>query len=250
MGVDFFINPLNHLFIWLILVYFLRQSTWLKWLGFLIGLWFIIIFISPLPILAVESLEIEARSIHLPPKSNDSIHIIVLGAGYGNDYQLSSVAKLGSTVAKRLMEGLRVYQLYPNAKVITSGAKLSRSKSQAQAVAEAAIDLGISVNDTAHLYNTLTTEHEATMYVQRFGIEKPIVICTDAIHLPRAMYWFKQKGVRRVYASASDYMIKIDSDIEESNWYFSWHKTGLIRNYLHEKIGFLYANFKSKNNNI
>ena len=122
MGVDFIINPLNHIFIWLALSYFIRDSTWLKWLRFLIGVWFIIIFISPLPILAVESLEIEARSIHPPPKSNDSIHIIVLGAGYDNDHQLSSVAKLGSTVAKRLMEGLRVYQLYPNAKVITSGA--------------------------------------------------------------------------------------------------------------------------------
>lgn len=244
--IHFIINPNNItalLAVFLVLSY---QKSWSKYLWILLVVWILVIYVSPLPYKLIEKLEetapkFDAKIVQQYPK----INIVVLGAGYTNDPDISKTSQLSGTVAVRLIEGISIYKAQTNVRLITSGAKLDRSRSQAAAVADAAVSLGVNPSDTAYLGNTINTEHEARMYVKHFGIETPTVVVSSARHARRSIFWFKQYGVKTVYFAPCDYLYKEDPTRPEFLWKPSLNKAGIMRSYWHETVGMWYARLKT-----
>lgn len=204
------------------------------------GLWLFIIYISPLPIIITENREREYSSFKISEHSNllnDSIlYIIVLGAGYENDPEISSTAKLSNTVAVRLIEAIRIYRNFPNAKLVTSGAEVNQKVSQADAVANAAIDLGVNKEDTLQLSNTYNTRDEAENFLKRFGNENRVIVVTDAVHMKRAIKWFQYYGINAI-AAPTNYYVKNDPDFPENRWIPSFRKIQMLNAVIREWVG-------------
>ena len=213
------------------------------------GLWIFLIFISPFSFCIVKKWERKypalKNNMYGQVLKNKPVHIVVLGAGYENDPDLSVTSQLSGTVARRLMEGLRCYYALENAKLVTSGAALGRGRSQAQAVADAAVALGVSPDDTLYLPNTINTENEAYSYTKRFANKYPVILATDAMHMPRAVFWFKHFGID-VIPAPCNYRFKEDPAKPVFKWKPSLNKVRMLDGLMDEWLGMLWARVKIK----
>ena len=94
----------------------------------------------------------------------------------------------------------------PKAKLITSGPTGKGDKSQAQLMKETAIGLGIGQERIFVQEAVTNTQTEAAAYVSVFGTDTPLIVCTSAIHMARAVAWFEAKGVKRIIAAPTDFL--------------------------------------------
>lgn len=178
-------------------------------------------------------------------KNIPDIHILVLGAGFTNDPDLPSTLKLDKAVSFRLMEALRIYNLLDSVKIVTSGAALKRSISQAEAVANAAVALGVSECDTLYLDSTFNTENEAENYLKRFGPTNKLILVTDALHMRRAVYWFSYYGLD-VIPAPCNYSVKEDLEIKGFDWMPLYSKIKMLDQIMDEWLGLQWAYFKTR----
>src|SRR5580698_7326498 len=82
-------------------------------------------------------------------------YIVVLGGGHGDVASLSATNKLSSSGLARLVEGVRLARLLPQARLIVSGPGVPGFPSHGAVLAQAAVSLGIDrsrilVIDDAH----------------------------------------------------------------------------------------------------
>jgi uncharacterized SAM-binding protein YcdF (DUF218 family) len=174
------------------------------------------------------------------PVSDEPIPIIVLGAGYGYNEALPPLNRLNITTLGRLVEAVRIYQALPKAKVIGSAGQVNQKVSQAQAIAEGALALGVPPSDSLQLRGALNTWEEAGKFATRFGKGSRVVIATDAIHVPRAMMLFKARGLQPI-AAPTNHLIKTEIRLRLFDFLpstGSLRKTELV---MHEYLGMLWA---------
>ena len=176
---------------------------------------------------------------------NPNIHILVLGAGFTNDPDLPVTSKLDKVISLRLLEALRIYNLLDSAKIVTSGAAVKRSISQAEVVADAAVALGVCKQDTLYLANTLNTENEAESYLKRFGNTNKLILVTDALHMRRAVFWFNYYGLS-VIPAPCNYNVKEDLEVQDFAWWPSYSKIKMLDSLMNEWLGLQWAYFKTK----
>ena len=180
------------------------RKSWIFWV-----LFFYIFSISKPIGLLIRQIENEyPPNIALSAVSaQDSlVHIIVLGAGKNDDTRLQGPQRLSSVALMRLIEGVRICLQIPKAKLITSGPTGKGDKSQAQLMKETAIGLGIQQERIFIQEAVTNTQTEAEAYVAAFGTDAPLIVCTSAIHMARAVAWFEAKGVKRIIAAPTDYL--------------------------------------------
>lgn len=214
----------------------------------LAGTWLFILTISPVPIWWSQHLENQFpvfKKSDITKISNAPVHVVVLGAGFTNDPDLPATGQLNSAVLRRLVEGVRVYNMLPNARLIGSGSALWRTKSQAEAVCSAAVELGVSASDTFQLSTTINTEDEVFKYIKRFGKSHQVIVATDALHMKRALFWFSSHGID-AKAAPCNFTTKEDPLKPISTWKPSWSKIGLMDYLIHEQIGYWYGQYKHK----
>jgi uncharacterized SAM-binding protein YcdF (DUF218 family) len=172
--------------------------------------------------------------------SDEPIPIIVLGAGYGYNEELPPLNRLSITTLGRLAEAVRIYNSLPHARVAGSAGQVSQPISQAQAIAEGALALGVPSSDTLQLRGALNTWEEAGKFATRFGKGSRVVIATDAIHMPRAMMLFKARGLQPI-AAPTNHLIKTEIRLRLFDFLpstSSLRKTELV---MHEYLGLLWA---------
>ncbi|QOJ30171.1 MAG: YdcF family protein [Ignavibacteriales bacterium] len=177
---------------------------------------------------------------------------MILGSGFTNDPNLSPTTKLSNSVLARMAEGVGLYNKLDSAYFITSGASVNSSISQAQAVAEAAISLGVLPKDTLHLSDTFITEDEARScrsrldeLTKRFPEQNiDIYLVTSAIHMPRAVYWFSKYGIP-VTPVPCDFLVKEDPQFPKSGLIPSWRKMDILNSVIYESMGMFYARYLS-----
>jgi uncharacterized SAM-binding protein YcdF (DUF218 family) len=170
----------------------------------------------------------------------ESVSIIVLGAGHGYNTSLPSTDRLYPSTLGRLVEAVRIYKMLPKATVIGSAGQIAQPVSQAQAIAEGAVALGVAPEDTLQLQGALNTWEEADMFLKRFGKGTRVVVATDAVHMPRAMKLFKSRGLQPI-AAPTNHIIKTPIHLKLSAFLPS---TGSLRKteiVMHEYIGMLWA---------
>lgn len=128
--------------------------------------------------------------------------ISVLGHGHVDADGLSANASLSAGAVKRLVEGLRLAHLFPEAKVVLTGWKGRSSKSHEALMYEAALGLGFPKERLICFSNCRDTATEAE-HIKELAGEAKVALVSEASHLRRASYLFEEKGLD-VLCSAAD----------------------------------------------
>lgn len=166
--------------------------------------------------------------------------ILVLGSGYTLDKRLPANSQLGNTALSRLVEGIRVHKLIPNSKIVTSGYAPDGNETQAQVTKRAALLLGIDANKITTLDKPTNTQEEAVELIKMYPTSTPLVIVTDAIHMPRAMQIFIKAGYKPI-AAPTNYKITEDAYTGSLKFVPSFSNAGLMNYVIHEWLGSLKA---------
>lgn len=245
------LDPLLHFYLAVLittLLYWRKRTKLAKIAGVYSVVWLLLVSASPLPKFLAEKREgryAQMDAAKISSLRQQPVNIIVLGAGHSNAPGFAVHDRLSETVLKRLLEGIRIKQQLPQAKLVCSGYSASGRQSQAEVLAEMAIQLGISAQDTLLQPTAHNTEAEARAYSQRFSDTIPLVLVTSAIHMPRAVYWFKHYGLAPIPAP-TNHLVMPDPGYEAFAWKPSLHKVEMTQKLLHEYAGMRYAKWKTR----
>lgn len=132
-------------------------------------------------------------------------YIIVLGCDHTTVKSLPATSQLRACSLMRLVEAVRIYNIHPEAQLITSGYAGNDESSNADKVKQAAILLGIPDEKIMTENFPKDTEEEAALIAPRV-LNKHVVLVTSASHLPRAMKYFEQQGIHPIPAPASPWV--------------------------------------------
>lgn len=206
--------------------------------------WLFLISVSPMPIVLADQRESRHPVVKHLPDSLSAPHVLVLGGDHDNDAALPSTNQLSPSALARLAEGIRLYRQRPGAKLIGSGYTEYSGIPQGEMLMRAAVALGVPPADTLILPSPSNTEQEAYAYARRFGTQRPLVLVTSAIHLPRAVHWFRSAGLSPLPAPAHH---QVKRDPERTLYHFrpSAHKVEISGKLLHEWAGMAYARYKT-----
>ena len=151
------------------------------------------------------------------PPTGDRIFIHVLGGGYNLDPTLPAQAQLSLVTLGRLAEGIRIHNLFKGSALVVSGNIASGDESLASVIRKAAISLGVDSLGIEMLEEPATTREEARIFAKRFGSRANVIVVTDAVHMPRAMKFFEEEGIR-AYAAPTYFLIKKDDNPFDLKW--------------------------------
>ena len=196
--------------------------------------------VSSLPIVVntlIQDWESEfAASPEVDPSR--SYHILVLGAGKNDDTRLSGNQRLSEQALARLVEGVKWARRLPSSVLIGSGPIVDGDKSQALLMKETAMLLGVPEERLAVQEEVYDTGTEAAAYVRAFGIDTPLILCTSAIHLPRAVRLFQLQGVKEVIPAPAHYLAPRPKKMRFTAWVPSLRSFDKWQSYLKEVVGY------------
>jgi uncharacterized SAM-binding protein YcdF (DUF218 family) len=179
--------------------------------GFFSILWLAVISLPFIPNLLVRSLEkrypplLEISQFNL----KDSVNILALGAGYTSNRDLPPNDQLSLNSLGRLTEAIRIHRLLNASFLILSGSEPGEKVSESELYLRTAIALGVKNSEIGFLGTPQNTQMEAIDYTKKFGTKNTLIIVTDAIHMPRAMYLFRKAGQNPIPAP-TNHMVKSD----------------------------------------
>jgi uncharacterized SAM-binding protein YcdF (DUF218 family) len=169
-------------------------------------------------------------------RSGTQYHIIVLGSGTNADTRLLALQRLGITAQSRLLEAVRLYTSLPQSILVCSGGTMhSNKETQARTVQRSAMLLGIDSTKTLLLNNPLTTAEEVNELKHRLSAAAPLIVVTDAIHMPRAIKLFKSAGFAP-FAAPANYRAPLDGNNKWNQWKPALHHLQLMDLVLHEYL--------------
>jgi uncharacterized SAM-binding protein YcdF (DUF218 family) len=125
--------------------------------------------------------------------------VVVLGGGTSSDEALSLSARLSEGSLARLVEGVRLYRQIPGATLLVSGGRVFGYGSDAEAMRELAVSLGVNAADISVDTQSPDTETQAKIIREMVGGDK-VLLVTSASHMPRAVGLFQRAGVNAVPA--------------------------------------------------
>ena len=169
----------------------------------------------------------------------DAVH--VLGGGHMESKRFAGGAQLSSSSLARVVEGIRIAQMYPDARLVFSGyaGYTGVNKTPNAEVAKAvAVSLGIDEERIDLLTEAKDTREEA-IDVEDFIHDGRLILVTSASHMPRAVTIFKQEGLKPI--PAPTYFLGAE------NLSPSFPSAGNLQKterYLYEKVGLAWVAFK------
>ena len=120
--------------------------------------------------------------------------IVVLGSGYRADPTLPPNDRLDTTSVARVVEGVRLARLLPDARLVLSG-----GLGLAEAMAETAAILGVPRDRLALENASLDTADEAAFLGPMVGVE-PFLLVTSAAHMRRSVALCRKQGQQPIAA--------------------------------------------------
>lgn len=247
--VNFFVDPLNLFWVALLsaaVLFWCNFKKLSRALSFFALAWIFTITISPIPQWLIYNLEHKYEPWRPEPQSvNYPVHILILGGGHSIAPELPSTGQLMSSALGRITEGIRIHRLIASSKLICSGNSQSKRTTQAEMLANAAVELGVFPVDTLQLRRASNTQEELLEYKKRFGIERKVILVTSAFHMPRAIAICQLNGIDAIPAPADFYLKK-----DPSRGYFDFRpsvsKISMMQMALHEQLGLLWLRSTSK----
>jgi uncharacterized SAM-binding protein YcdF (DUF218 family) len=227
--------------------WFALRRAWapLRRTVFALGAFLLLAGTRPLPDAVAASLEDRYRPLATHERPAAPAHIVVLAAGHVADTTLPPLARLQAGTLARLVEGVRKYHQHPGSVLIVSGASRFDPQPQAATTAAAAVSLGVPAAAIRRLDDPTTTCGEARAFVRTFGTEKPVVLVTSALHLPRAVQLFEQLGVTVIPAPA-DFHVKRSAYGPQPWLHASLRHIATLDAVMHEYIGMLWGRWSCR----
>ncbi len=145
----------------------------------------------------IQSVESKFTVFEQQPEPLD--FIVILGCGHVTNHQLPAIMQLQTCSLQRLLEGFRIYQMHPEATVITSGYAFTDEVSNAKKVKLAAISLGIPEEKIIAEERPKDTKEEARLIAPLLK-NKRFALVTNAVHLPRAYNYFETQQLSPIPA--------------------------------------------------
>ncbi|KZN32766.1 hypothetical protein N480_25020 [Pseudoalteromonas luteoviolacea S2607] len=142
--------------------------------------------------------------------------IVVLGGGLSPNANLHANLQLSNSSLVRLVEGLRLANIYPDAQLIVSGAGYKGSQTSSHLLSQTAQSLGLQAQRIQLNPNAHDTESEAK-HLAPVLVDSKVVLVTSASHMKRAQDLFSAQGVDT-----------IASPVE----FYNYHSTPFIKRYI------------------
>ncbi len=165
-------------------------------------------------------------------------YIVVLGCGHSSNAELPVTSQLATCSLQRMVEALRIYNIHPEARIITSGSGGSNAISNAETVKQSLILLGVPEQKIITENFPKDTEEESQLIAPRVQGTN-VVLVTNADHMRRSINYFQEQGVYPVAAPTGYWVKNPDGDkgwgyyvpgsgkLNQSTW--AWYETlGLL----------------------
>ena len=115
--------------------------------------------------------------------------IVVLAGGITGDPTLPLHLQILNSSRERLLEGIRLYRLFPNSQLILTGGLGFPSDPEATVLSRVAQTYGVKKSDLIlEVQSRDTKDHP--LYVSALLNDAPFILVTSAYHMPRAMKLF------------------------------------------------------------
>lgn len=205
----------------------------------------LLLLISSLPPIAdpiMASIENQYETFSLSPRPVD--YIIVLGCGHTSDDSLPATSQLKICSLERLVEAIRILNLHPEARLITSGYGGADPMPNAEKVKQAAILLGVAEEKIITESYPKDTEEEAELIAARVK-DSNVVLVTNADHMLRAMTYFQQQGIEPIPAPTGFWVKNNNQDKNWSYYFPNAQKLNQSTTAWYETIGLVVQWFKS-----
>lgn len=247
--ISVLIMPLPVLFLAIIsgcVLLWRRRRRAARILFILSGFWLLIISTRPLPYSLTKNLE----NKYIPLLSDSlnfsgNVNIYVLAAGHSDDERLPSNGQVSGTGLARISEAVRLSGKIPSAKIILSGPGGKGDLNQAEVLRKTILMMGIDSSKIEMIKTGVNTRAEAGEYMKRFGTEKRLILVTSALHMPRAVIWFRKYNLDPIPAPA-DYLIKHGSRISKYRWLPSSKYLQMMEASVHEYAGLMVAKLQGR----
>jgi uncharacterized SAM-binding protein YcdF (DUF218 family) len=202
--------------------------------------------LPPLPEAGIRYLE-APWSIYKPAAGADVRWVVVLGGGVTVDPGLPPTAQLTRSSLIRLVEGIRILGLHPQARLLLSGGTpFGAPRSEAAVMADAARQLGVSADRIVLEESSWDTEGQAAGVRPIVGRD-PFVVVTTASHLRRAMALFEAQGLSPIPAPAEPRIKQGTCAIPDLRWlYPSAENLQVSTVVVYEFLGMAWARLRGK----
>jgi uncharacterized SAM-binding protein YcdF (DUF218 family) len=242
-------QPTMQLVILLMVTLALMATGRRRWGLYALGAWVFLFLLYGNPFLAgtlVDRLQdhhpvlISEKILELQHEAGDEpVYVIVLGAGHTADPRLKPSQMLTSSVTMRLVEAIRVHRQLSGSRLVTSASANHGTYSQAEALRDAAIALGVDPEAIHMQTEPENTCQEARAFVRDHGPGARVVLATSARHMRRAMMIFEQQGARPV-AAPTAYVRKRNPDraFDPEDWLPSLEHIEDLESVIKEYVGY------------
>jgi uncharacterized SAM-binding protein YcdF (DUF218 family) len=137
--------------------------------------------------------------------------VVVLGGGQNQLEGMPENNLLTSASIKRLIEGVRLLGLLPQAQLVLSGGSYDAKQSEALLLGQLAKWFSIPENKVVLEYKSINTADQAREIVAIVH-DHPFYLVTSAVHMPRAMVLFQKQGMHPIAAPTDfTYFWNLDS---------------------------------------
>jgi uncharacterized SAM-binding protein YcdF (DUF218 family) len=165
--------------------------------------------------------------------------VVVLGAGWRSEWQAPASIRLSENSALRLLEGLRLIEALPEARLVVSGASRNRDRLPvAVGYAEAAQALGVNPSRIVVLDTPVDTAQEAYAVREVLAEGERFLLVTSAAHMRRAVRHFERAGLDPIPAP-TDFTTGTRPVYTLSYWLPSAQNLRKTERAIHEYLGLL-----------
>jgi len=238
------IMPINLVFILLILalIYFKkRPKASFKYLISAV----LLLLLSSMPIISNNLMASMENNYEAFTRAINPVdYIVVLGNGHASNDDLPVTSQLTVPSLQRLVETLRVFNIHPEARIITSGYAGDAGESNAEKMKQSLVLLGVPEQKIITENFPKDTKEEAQLISPRVKGTN-VVLITNANHMPRAMKYFQGQGVFPIAAPTGYWVRKVNNKISWRHFVPSSKKLAQNTVVWYETLGRLVQGFNS-----
>jgi uncharacterized SAM-binding protein YcdF (DUF218 family) len=171
-------------------------------------------------------------------------YVVVLGSGHSDAPGFSANNQLSSAGLARIVEGVRLLKVLPEARLVLSGGGEPGYPSHAVVLGRVAAQLGVEPERILRIENVRDTEDESKALSELIG-PAPIALVSSAWHLPRASALFRTMGFD-VLPCPTAYTARPSPNASWNE--YSWSIESLERSTaaVRERIGFIWLRLRGK----
>jgi uncharacterized SAM-binding protein YcdF (DUF218 family) len=175
-------------------------------------------------------------------KGKGKVYIHLLGSGYQTDSRLPATEKLAMVAQGRFTAAMQLYNAIDSSILVGSADGPAGMPTQAMIVKDAALALGADSNRVMELNTPSSTKEEAEDLAKAVGPSATVIVVTDAMHMPRAMGFFKAAGFSPV-AAPTNFRAINGSEGVKLKWWPSEENIYITNRLLHEYFASIKAMF-------